>query len=59
MILKHLFIITRKKINELWHKMCVIETQLGHSNIADVALKKIRKYYGIKTEDLTEKEKQK
>ena len=39
--------------------MCVIKTQLGHSNIAAVALNRIRKYYGIKTEDLTEKEKQK
>ena len=48
-----------EKINELWHKMSDIETQLGHSNIVDVALKKIRNYYGKKTEDITEEEKQK
>ena len=37
-----------QKINELWHNMSDIETQLGHSNIVDVALKKIRNYYGKK-----------
>ena len=37
-----------KKINELWHKMSHIETQLGHSNIADSMLKRIRKYCGKK-----------
>ena len=39
--------------------MSNIEIQLGHSNIADVALKRIRKYCGKKTKDITEKEKQK
>ena len=48
-----------EKINELWHKMSHIETQLGHSNIADAVLKRIRKCYGKKTEDITEEEKQK
>ena len=48
-----------EKINELWRKMSDIGTQLGHSNIVDVALKKIRNYYGKKTEDITEEEKQK
>ena len=48
-----------EKINELWHKISDIKTQLGHSNIADVALKRIRKYYSKKTEDITEEEKQK
>ena len=28
-----------EKINELWQKMRHIETQLGHSNIADPVLK--------------------
>ena len=48
-----------EKINELWHKMSDIEIQFGHSNIADVVIKRIIKYYGKKTEDITEKEKQK
>ena len=48
-----------EKINELWHKMSHIERQLGHSNIADVVLKRIRKYWGKKTKDITEEEKQK
>ena len=33
-----------ENINELWIKMSYIEIQLGHSNIADVELKRIRKY---------------
>ena len=32
-----------EQINELWHKMSDIEKQLGHSNIADVVLKRITK----------------
>ena len=40
MVLKHLFIATKKKkIFELWQKMSDIEIQIGHSNIADVVLK--------------------
>ena len=31
-------------IIELWQKMSDVETQIKHSNIADVALKRIRKY---------------
>ena len=34
--------------------MSDIEIQLGHSNIADVVLKRIRKYYGKNIEDITE-----
>ena len=37
-----------KKVNELWHKMSDIEIQLGHSNIADPVLKRIKKYCGKK-----------
>ena len=37
-----------KNIIELWHKMSDVETKLGHSNIDDVALKRIRKYCGKK-----------
>ena len=39
--------------------MSHIEIQLGHSNISDVVLKRIRKYCGKKTKDITEEEKQK
>ena len=37
-----------EKINELWQKMSDIEIQHRHSNIADVVLKRIRKYCGKK-----------
>ena len=39
--------------------MSDVERQIGHSNIADPALKRIRKYCGKKTKTITEKEKQK
>ena len=39
--------------------MSDVERKIGHSNIADVELKRIRKYYGKKTKDITEKEKYK
>ena len=48
-----------KNVIELWHKMSHIETKLGHSNIDDVALKRIRKYCGKKTKDITKEEKEK
>ena len=48
-----------ENINELWIKMSYIEIQLGHSNIADVELKRIRKYCGKKTKNIAEEEKQK
>ena len=48
-----------KNIIELWHKMSDIETKLGHSNIDDVALKRIRKDCGKKTKDITKEEKEK
>ena len=44
---------------ELWNKMSDIEIQLWYSNICDIALKRIRKYCGKKTKDITEEEKQK
>ena len=37
-----------KNMSELWLKMSNIEIQLGHSNIADVVLKRIRKHLGKK-----------
>ena len=48
-----------KNIIELWHKMSDIETKLGHSNIDDVALKRIRKYCGKKVKDIIKEEKEK
>ena len=39
--------------------MSDIEIQLWYSNICDIALKRIRKYCGKKTKDITEEEKQK
>ena len=47
----------KKNIVESWQKMSDTEVQLGHSNIANVALKRIRKYCGKKTKDITEEEK--
>ena len=44
-------------IIELWHRMSDVERQIAHLNITDVALKRIRKYYGKKTKDITEKNK--
>ena len=41
----------KENIIELW------ETQTKHSNIAEVVIRRIRKYYGKKTKDITEKEK--
>ena len=42
------------KEEELWQKMSDVEGQISHSNIADAALKRIRKYCGKKTKDITE-----
>ena len=47
-----------KNILELWLKMSNIEIQLGHSNIADVVLKRIRKHLGKKTKYITKEEKE-
>ena len=48
-----------ENIIELWQKMSDIEIQLGYSNIADVVLKRIRKYCGKKKKEITEEEKEK
>ena len=48
-----------KNKTELWHEMSDIETKLKHANIDDVALKRIRKYCGEKTKDITKGEKEK
>ena len=47
----------RENVIELWQEMSNIETQLGHSNIANVALKRIRKYCGKKQKALQKKKK--
>ena len=49
----------KENIIELWQKVSDLETQIKHSNICDIALKRIRKYCGKKTKDITEEEKQK
>ena len=49
----------KEDITELWQKVSDLETQIKHSNICDIALKRIRKYCGKKTKDITEEEKEK
>ena len=49
----------KKKTIELWQKMSDVEKQTNHTNITDAALKRIRKYCGKKTKDITEEEKEK
>ena len=48
----------KQEIIELWKKkMNNVKKETGHLNIADAALKRIKKYCGRKTKDITEKEK--
>ena len=49
----------KEDIIELWQKMSDLETQIQHSNICDIALKRIRKYFCKKTKDITKDEKEK
>lgn len=54
MILKLFITITKKKgVLKLWLKMSDIEENLGHSNIADAVLKRMKKYCGKKTQSKT------
>ena len=48
-----------KEIRQLWQKMSDVKKQINHSSIADAALNRIRKYYGKKTKEVTEEEKEK
>ena len=48
----------KEDIIELWQNVSDVETQIKHSNICDIALKRIRKYCSKKTKDITEEEKQ-
>ena len=47
----------KENIIELWQKMSDVKRQTRHLNIADAGLRKIKKYWGKKTKDITEKEK--
>ena len=47
----------KENMIELWQKMSDVKRQTGHLNIADAALRRIQKYCGKKTKDITEKEK--
>ena len=49
----------KENITELLQKLSDVEIQLGHSNIGDVTLERIKKYLGTKTKDITEEEKEK
>ena len=42
----------------MWQKVSDIEIQLGHSNIYDIALKRIKKFCDKKTKNITKEEKQ-
>ena len=44
---------------ELWQKMSDVKIQTKHWNIAEVALRRIKKYYGKKAKNISEEEKQK
>ena len=49
----------KEDIIELWQKMSDVKTKTKHTNTDDITLKRIRKYCGKKTKDITEEEKQK
>ena len=38
----------KENIIELWQKLRDLKTQIKHSNICDITLKRIKKYYGKK-----------
>ena len=46
----------KENINELWQKMSDVKRQTGHLNIADAALRRIKKYCDKKTKYNIEKE---
>ena len=49
----------KEDIIESWQKVSDFEKQIKHSDICDIALKEIKKYYGKRTKNIAEKEKQK
>ena len=49
----------KEYIIKFLQKMSDVKTQTKHTNIDDVALKRIRKYYGKKAKDIAKEEKEK
>ena len=49
----------KEDIIELWQEMSDVETQTKHSNIAELVLGRIKKYYDKKTKNISGEEKQK
>ena len=47
----------KEDIIELWQKMNDVKKETGHLNIADAALRRIKKYCGKKAKDITKQEK--
>ena len=47
----------KEDIIELWQKMNVVKKETGHLNIADAALRRIKKHCSKKAKNITEKEK--
>ena len=47
----------KEDMTELWNKMNEVEIQTNHTNIYNIALERIRKYYG--KNDITKEEKEK
>ena len=48
----------KEDIIELWNKTSDIEIQLKYSNTYDIALKRIKKYFGKNSKHITEEEKE-
>ena len=46
----------KEDTNELWQKLNDVKREIGHLNISDTVLRRIKKY-GKKIKDITEKEK--
>ena len=42
----------KEDIIELWQEVSDLETKVKHSNISDIALKRIKKYYGKKKKNI-------
>ena len=49
----------KEDIIALWQKVSDVKIQAKHKNITDVALGRMKKYYGKKTKNISEEEKQK
>ena len=50
----------KENIIELWQKLSDVKIKIKHSNIFDIALKRVKKYYGKKKKkSIAEEEKQK